>query len=77
MEEYSFKVKTCYCGADLSGLKTEATSYRYGTQPQAKCPNCGRDMLLDAPAIEPVIESRAASAAPARASAKKSTSTSK
>jgi len=54
-EEYGFKVIKCYCGADLSGLKAVASSYRYGAQPQARCPNCGRDMLLDAPPIEPVI----------------------
>ena len=66
MEEYNFKVKTCYCGADLSTLKADATSFRYGTQPQAKCPNCGRDMLLDAPPVEPVVKAPAteASAAP-------------
>jgi len=54
-DEYSFKVKTCYCGANLSGLKAEPTSFRYGTQPQAKCPECGRNMLLDAPPVEPVV----------------------
>jgi len=54
-EEYSFKVKKCYCGTVLAGLKAEATSFRYGTQPQAKCPNCGRDMLLDAPPVEPAV----------------------
>jgi len=54
-EEYSFKVKKCYCGTDLSGLKAVATSFRYGTLPQAKCPNCGRDMLLNAPPVEPVV----------------------
>jgi len=59
MEEYGFKVKKCYCGADLSGLKAVATSYRYGNLPQAKCPNCGRDMLLNVPVVkvapEPVL----------------------
>ena len=55
MEEYNFQQKTCYCGADLSALKAVATSNRYGTYPQAKCPNCGRDMLLDAPQVKPVV----------------------
>ena len=70
MEEYSFKVKTCYCGADLSNLKAAPSSNRYGTLPQAKCPKCGRDMLLDAPPVEPVVKAPAAeaSAAPAKRS---------
>jgi len=67
-EEYGFKVKKCYCGADLSTLKAEAISFRYGTQPQAKCPECGRDMLLDAPPVEPVMP---ASNAPAKSKSKK------
>ena len=62
--EYSFKVKTCYCGADLTGLKAEATSYRYGTLPQGKCPNCGRDMLLDAPPVEPTMPAPATASVP-------------
>jgi len=53
-EEYGFKVKKCYCGADLSRLQAEATSFRYGRLPQAKCPECGRDMLLDAEPVEAV-----------------------
>jgi len=69
-EEYRFKVKTCYCGADLSALKAVATSNRYGTYPQAKCPNCGRDMLLDAPPVEPVAAAPAG--APTEAPAKRS-----
>jgi len=69
-EEYSFKVKKCYCGADLSGLKAEATSNRYGNLPQAKCPNCGRDMLLDAPPVEPVVEPME-TPAPAKSKSKK------
>lgn len=68
MSEYGFEQKTCYCGADLAVLKAVATSYRYGTLPQAKCPNCGRDMLLDAPALEtPIMPEPAAPEAPARA----------
>ena len=67
-EEYGFKVKKCYCGTDLSGLTAEATSYRYGTLPQAKCPECGREMLLDAPPVEPIGE---APAAPAKSKSKK------
>lgn len=51
--EYSFKLETCSCGADLSGLKAEATSYRDGRFPQAKCPNCGNDLLLEAPLAWP------------------------
>jgi len=56
-EEYGFKHKKCYCGLDLTGQKAVATSYRFGSLPQAKCPNpdCGRDMLLDAPPVEPVV----------------------
>jgi len=54
-DEYNFKVKKCYCGTALAGLKAAASSYRYGTQPQAKCPGCGRNMLLDAPPVEPVV----------------------
>jgi len=70
-DEYNFKVKKCYCGTALAGLKAAASSYRYGTQPQAKCPNCGRDMLLDAPLVEPVMP---APVAPAKAPVKKATS---
>lgn len=70
MEEYGFQHKTCYCGTDLSGLKAEATSYRYGTMPQAKCPNCGRDMPLDAPPVEDVMEAPVVAAAPAPAKSK-------
>jgi len=70
-EKYKFKVKKCYCGTDLSGLEVPATSNRYGNLPQGKCPECGRDMLLDAPPVEPVIP------APMKAPATKAKSTSK
>lgn len=53
--KYSFRQETCYCGADLSGLKEVATSNRFRNLPQAKCPECGRELLLDAPAVEPAL----------------------
>lgn len=74
-DEYGFKHKTCYCGLDLSGLKVVPTSFRYGTQPQAKCPECGRSMLLDAPPVEDVMSTPAPPAedapAPAKSKSKK------
>ena len=55
MAEYSFKQETCYCGADLVGVKAAATSNRFGRLPQGKCPSCGRELLLDAPPVEPAM----------------------
>lgn len=65
-EKYKFKVAKCYCGTDLSGLEVSASSNRYGNLPQGTCPECGRQMLLNAPAIEPVAP------APTKASVSKS-----
>ena len=59
-EEYGFKRKDCYCGLDLKGKKVEVVGLWRDTQPMGKCPNCGRDMLLDAPPVEPVIVAPAA-----------------
>jgi hypothetical protein len=64
-EEYSFKQEKCYCGADLSGLQASPTSNRYGTYPQAKCPECGRELLLNAPPVMPSMEPPGAEAAAA------------
>jgi len=58
-EEYGFKQKTCYCGANLAGLQVVATSNRFWALPQGKCPECGREMLLDAPPVEPVMPVKA------------------
>lgn len=66
-DEYGFKQKTCYCGANLAGLQVEATSNRFGTLPQGKCPECGREMLLNAPPVEEVMP---VVAAPVKAPAK-------
>jgi hypothetical protein len=52
-EEYSFKQEKCYCGANLSGVMAEATSNRYDMFPQGKCPECGRELLLNVPPVEP------------------------
>jgi len=43
----------------------------YGNLPQAKCPECGRSMLLDAPPVEEVAPVAEAPAAPAKAKSKK------
>lgn len=56
--EYSFKLSACDCGADLTGLKAEVTFIRFGTSPLGKCPECGREMLLDVPAPEPPAKAR-------------------
>jgi len=71
VEEYSFKVKTCYCGANLSGLKAEATSNRFGTLPQGKCPECGRNMLLVGEAVFIKVPVEEAPKAPAKSTSKK------
>jgi hypothetical protein len=58
MAEYGFKRKECYCGLDLTGQKAEVARLWRDTQPVGKCPNpeCGRELLLDAPPVMPSTE---------------------
>ena len=51
-EAYSFKQETCYCGLDLTDKKAAVSGYRRGLTPVGECPECGKSLVLDAPALE-------------------------
>lgn len=54
-EEYGFQREICFCGLDLTDKKAAVSGSFEARYPTGKCPGCGKNLILDAPPIEPEI----------------------
>ena len=54
-KEYKFRHRVCDCGLNLSDKVSVVTSLHRSARLMGTCPGCGKQMLLNAPLVDPAI----------------------